>query len=294
MTRINERNSTLCCISPVHYFSNMKSFASIFCRLLQLTVLFCSNTALGQAKDSLQKTTDAKPATTYKPEIFTNGFFDIMNNGQVSASARFIRLFVGEPGKFAVPLSIYSGVSANNFQNQSYTNIQKSNEHLVSQYINPLSGLVNVSVDGVIFFKKTEKITKPGFLYHIGERVLTGYKVGAVSGPQTGKPVNFLNSFATVGLYFQTGAWERSNSKNLGIFWLAFRYISCYTNPEQIKDFLPDIETNGIYSGWSIGGGVEINRLVNLKVLYYKYTKEPEIQYSLPIYQFSFNYSFKT
>ena len=52
----------------------------------------------------------------YKPEILTSGFFDIVNNGQVNASARFIRLFIGEPGKFALPLSIYSGVSSNNFQ----------------------------------------------------------------------------------------------------------------------------------------------------------------------------------
>ena len=39
--------------------------------------------------------------------------------------------------------------------------------------------------------------------------------------------------------------------------------------------------------------GVEIDSLVNIKVRYYKYTKKPEIDYSLPIYQFSFNYSMK-
>ena len=46
----------------------------------------------------------AKPLTTdtvkrYKPEIFTSGFIDIINNGQVNASARFIRLFIGGLGK---------------------------------------------------------------------------------------------------------------------------------------------------------------------------------------------------
>ena len=56
----------------------------------------------------------AKPL---KPEIFTSGFIDVMNNGQVNASARFIRLFIGEPGKFALPISFYGGVSNNNFQN---------------------------------------------------------------------------------------------------------------------------------------------------------------------------------
>jgi len=241
-----------------------------------------------------------------KPEIFTTGFIDVMNSGQVNASARFIRLFIGEPGKFAIPLSLYSGVSANNFQNQQYNSGQKSNEQLFNNFINPLSGLVNLSIDGIRILKKTEKVTKSGLLYHFGEKVtksgllyhfgekvLTGYKTGLITNPQTGKPVNFLNSFATLGLYFQTGAWERSNNKNVGVFWLSYRYISCYTNPSQIKEFLPDITTNGIYHGYCIGGGIEINNVVNIKVPYYKYNKQPEIDYSQPVYQFTFNYSLK-
>lgn len=209
-----------------------------------------------------------------------------------NASARFIRLYIGEPGKFAIPLSFYTGVSANNFSNQ-HTTSGKSNDHLVNNFINPLSGLINVSIDGIVYFKKNEKVTKTGFLYHVGEKVLTGFKKGLASNPQTGRPINFLNSFGTLGLYFQTGAWERNDSKNIGIFWLSYRYIVCYTNPKNIREFLPDIQTNGYYNGYCIGGGIEINNLIDLKVLYYKYWKGPEIDYGLPIYQFSFNYTLK-
>lgn len=263
---------------------------------------------LPQVKDSLQKASDStlrqthtkasinnKPTsitqttTPFKPEIFTSGFIDIINNGQVNASARFVRLFIGEPGKFSVPLSLYSGVSSNNFQNtQSYS--QRSNDGLVTNFINPLSGLANISIDGIVFFnKKTTKVTKAGLLYHTGERILTGIRTGLVSDPATGKPVNFLNSFGSLGLYFQTGAWDRNNSKNVGISWFALRYIGCYTNPNQLKEFLPNVETNGLYHGWSL----EINNFVNIKVVYYKYVKKPEINYYLPIYQFSFNYTLK-
>ncbi|HOZ67928.1 MAG TPA: hypothetical protein PLU11_06980 [Chitinophagaceae bacterium] len=254
-----------------------------------------------QAKPPEPKGTDSSMAAkqvvpvanNYKPEIFTSGFIDIVNNGQVNASARFIRLFIGEPGKFALPLSFYSGVSSNNFQ-QQVPGFQQSNESLVTNFINPLSGLANLSVDGVIYFtRKKEKLTKTGLLYHLGERVLTGVRTGLITDPLTGKPVNFLNGFGALGLYVQTGAWERSNNKNMGVTWLAWRYISCYTNPSQLKEFMPDIQTNGVYKGWSLGWGVEITRLVNIKVLYYKYTKPPEIDYSVPIYQFSFNYSLK-
>lgn len=228
-----------------------------------------------------------------KPEIFTSGFIDIINNGQVNASARFVRLYIGEPGKISLPISLYAGVSSNNFQNTQAL-AQRSNDMLVTNFINPLSGLANISIDGVLFFsRKKEKISKAGLLYHIGERVLTGIRAGAASDPQTGKPHNFLNTFGSLGLYFQTGAWEKTNSKNVGVSWFAWRYIGCFTNPTQLKEFLPGIQTNGIYHGYSVAWGVEINNLVNIKVVYYKYSKKPEIDYSLPIYQFSFNYTVK-
>ncbi len=265
--------------------------------ILSALLLFISNSkpAFAQNKPANFDSTKLSKVEKQKPEIFTSGFIDIMNSGQVNASARFIRLYIGEPGKFAVPLSFYSGVSANNFQSQSTiaSSGNKSNDQLVNSYINPLSGLINLSSDGVIFLNKTKKITKCGLLYHFGERILTGYKTGLASNPQTGKPVNFFNSFGAAGLYFQTGAWERSNNNNMGLFWLSLRYIGCYTNPAQLKEFLPDISTSGIYTGYCLGFGVEINNLVNIKVLYYKYTKQPEIDYYLPIYQFSFNYSIK-
>jgi hypothetical protein len=239
------------------------------------------------------KTIDSSKTKSLKPEIFNSGFIDIINNGQVNAAARLLRLYIGEQGKFAIPLSFYGGVSSNNFQNQNGGGnvFSKSNDHLVNQYINPLSGLINISIEDVKYFNKTERVTKTAFLYQVGERVLNGIKVGEITNPQTGKPTNFLNTFTSTGLYFQTGAWEKTNTKNVGIFWMAARYHFCYTNPKQIKSFLGDIDTNGIYTGYSTAFGIEINNLVNIKAIYYKYTKAPEIEYGLPIYQFSFNYT---
>ena len=271
----------------------MRLFSAILFLLADI-LCYCQNkdSTFPSLHTFLVNNNSVKPL--YKPEILTSGFIDIVNNGQVNASARFIRLFIGEPGKFAIPLSIYSGVSSNNFQNQQRQGGQRSNEQLVNSFINPLSGLANMSIDGIIFFtKKQTKLTKTGFLYHGGIRVLTGYKTGPVTDPSTGNPINFLNSYGTAGLYFQTGAWERNNAKNVGVFWLAARYILCKTGEKQLKQILPGIITNGLYHGWSIAWGVEINNLVNIKVVYYKYVKKPEIDYSLPIYQFSFNYSLR-
>ncbi len=224
-----------------------------------------------------------------KAEVFTSGFIDILNNGQVNASARLIKLYIGEPKKFSIPISFYSGVSNNNFQSQS-TQLIKSNDHLENQYINPMSGLINISIDGSKYFSNPQNVTKLSIIYQIGERLLNGIRIGEITNPQTGKAVNFLNSFATSGILFQTGSWEKTNTNNVGVFWAAIRYHYCYTNPKQIKEFLPNIETNGAYMGYSLGFGIEINNVVNIKAIYYKYTKAPEIDYGLPIYQFSFNY----
>ncbi len=261
---------------------------------ITLSLLFCRHTSYCQDRKNLSYRYDSSIARQYKPEIFTNGFIDIMNNGQVNASARFIRLFIGEPGKFSFPLSVYGGVSANNFQNNSSQPALRNNDHLINNYINPLSGLINLSVDGVLMKKRAhEKLTRIGMLYQVGERVLTGIKNSSGQSAGTDKTVNFLNTFSSMGIYFQSGAWERNNTKDLGIFWIALRFIGCYSNPNQIRDFLPGIETNGIYFGYSPAFGIEINNLVNIKAIYYKYSKKPELSNTVPIYQFSFNYSFR-
>ena len=144
---------------------------------LIIYLLFICSVAFAQEKDSSiyelniskvnpKKSVNSGQNNILKPEIFTSGFIDIINTGQVNASARFIRLFIGEPGKFSIPMSLYSGVSSNNLQNTTST-LQRSNDILVTNFINPLSGLANVSIDGVIFPKKhLLKITKQGFLYH--------------------------------------------------------------------------------------------------------------------------------
>lgn len=263
----------------------------IILRYLYLCLLFLTPFRF---KAQVIDTAKALPIKSYQPEIFTNGFIDILNNGQVNASARLIRLMIGEPGKVAIPLSVYSGVSANNFQTLNSGIISsKTNDQLITSFINPLSGMINLSIEGVIFLKRREAITKTGILYHLGERVLTGYYSGAVNDVRTGRPFNFLNSFASTGLYFQTGAWDRTNKQNPGLFWIAIRSHFTYTRAEMLKKFLPDILTNGIYSGFSMAFGVEIKNLINLKAIYYRYLKHPELDYSLPIYQFSFNYSLR-
>ena len=248
-------------------------------KLLSICLLL-STACLGQ-RDSLRK-----------PEVFSSGFLDVINNGQVHAAARLLRVYIGEPGKWTLPVSMYSGVSANNFQNQ-YPAGSRSNDHLVNQLINPMSGMLNVSMEGLHFMNKNTRHTKWALLGQAGQRLLTGYRVGSISDPATGKPVQFLSPVASGGIYFQTAAWERSRQANMGVFWLSWRYIATHNAPGSLRNILPGIATNGWYTGWSIGWGMEISQVVHIKLVYYKYTKAPELDYGRSLYQFSFQYAWK-
>ncbi len=239
-------------------------------------------------------TTYRAPVTRENTELFNSGFIDVLNNGQVNAAARLIRLYIGEPGGLVLPLSFYSGVSANNFNDYPVYPAVVTNELLIANFINPLSGLLNVSFDGICWLQRmTDRLTRCGMVYQLGERVLTGYRVGELTDPLTGQAINFLNGFMAAGLYFQTSAGEHKNSGKRGICWLAARLIGCYTQPSQLRRFLPAIQTSGFYNGYSLGWGIEIGGLADMRFVYYQYLKRPELDFHLPIYQFSFNYSLR-
>lgn len=207
----------------------------------------------------------------------------------MNTSARLLRINIGEQKKFYIPLSIYCGVSNNTIQNSGAYAI-KSNEHLINNYINPLSGLLNISFDDYKVIVGKEKISKLGTVYQIGERVLYGIKEDTTTKIPTYSVKNFLNFFCNVGFLFHTNAWEQDRESNVGVFWLTVRGHFTKSSLSQIRQFLPTIETNGIYYGYSFGFGVNITNAVDLKVIYYKYLKKPEIEYSQPMYQFSLNY----
>jgi hypothetical protein len=269
-------------------------------QVLGIFILLYPWCVFAQPKDTMHKNSTGnfqKPLTNKtnaKPEILTSGFIDIINNGQVNAAARLIRLMIGEPGQLTIPLSVYSGVSSNNFQNTMLAGGQRLNDQVVTNFLNPLSGLFNVSLEGLKYFKKRKPgITQSGILYHAGIRLLTGYRNNTGSGFVTGKPINFLNEFATGGFYFQTGAWEKNNDRNMGICWMAFRYITCKSSGKQLRLIEPGIRSNGFYHGWSFAWGIDITQLLNVKFIFYDYARKPEWESSPAIYQFSFSYSLK-
>jgi hypothetical protein len=264
----------------------MKLVLSVWFCLATLTVKSQQNACEGEGRDSATR-------IVKRTEIMTSGILDLVNTGSISASSRLIRLHVGDPDGFSIPLSVYSGVSSNNFQNQLISGYG-SNRDLFFSLINPLSGMANISTEGLLSFGKNRpSITSSGLVYQAGIRIITGFSGGLILDPAFGSPVNFLNAVSVAGLHIRTGAWERNNRDNIGVFWLTGRFIVSKSGSKDIQRIFPAIVTDGLYHGWSLAWGLEINDLLNARVVYYKYLRPPDNEFNIPIYQLSFNYSLK-
>ena len=204
----------------------------------------------------------------------------------MNASARVFKLYIGEPKKFMLPLSVYSGVSGNNF-NAGNTSSSRGSEQMVLGLINPMSGVFNLSTENTFRFRKKPKsLTGFSAVYQVGEKMITGQQAF------TFKSFSFFSAYANTGLLFETGAWEKDKEKNMGMFWLLFRFHLVQTSNtfQALSGYPPE---KAFFKGYSIGTGIEINNVLNIKSYYYRYLNPGASIFEIPIYQLTFNYSMK-
>ena len=79
----------------------------------------------------------------------------------------------------------------------------------------------------------------------------------------------------------------------MGVFWLLLRYhaVSINNSFEALSGYPPD---RGFFKGYSIGFGIEINNVLNIKSYYYHYINPGAAAFQIPIYQLTFNYSMRS
>lgn len=217
-----------------------------------------------------------------KPEILSGGFIDFVQNGQMNASARLFRLYIGEPGKFQIPVSVYTGVSANNFS------VNSGNEDVILHLINPGTGIFNMSFDGINpIINKKSKITSLQLQYQVGFRFLSIYN------NQIFENINFFNVIGGAGLTFITGAWEKGKVNNIGLFWLNLRGLYSGNPQEILRDFFSVPVKNNLLA-YSAGLGIEITQTLNVKVFYFHFLNNRELEeFTQPFLQITFNYSMR-
>src|SRR6478672_9483686 len=104
-----------------------------------------------------------------KPEIFKSGFLDFLDNGSIQASARVVRLFIGEPKGFHIPFLIYSGIAGQAFGNNN------DNKTTIASLLNPIGGIANFSfANNHDLLKNNATYTKLQFSYQLGGRLVNG------------------------------------------------------------------------------------------------------------------------
>ncbi len=219
-----------------------------------------------------------------KPDLFNSGFLDIQNSGQMNASARVFRIYIGEPKKFALPLSFYSGVSSGAL-NSTHT-LLKGSEQLVLGLINPLNGIFNFSTENTIQFGK-KSATDFSLEFQVGEKMLGGIQANTL------KSFTFFSSYSCFGLLFKTGAWEKDKEANMGMFWVLSRihFIRTGNSFQKLSGYPPD---KRMFTGYSIGSGIDINGVLNIKCFYYRYIQPRSEAFDIPIFQLAFNYNVKS
>ena len=264
--------------------------AKIF--LLIISYLICSLTCLSQSSDSLSKLVSIKkvdPTHIYqkkpellKSEILSGGFVDVVQNGQMNASARLFRLYIGEPGKFQLPLTLYTGVTANHFTNARAT------EDMVISLINPGTGVFNLSMDGIHHLVgKKESLTSLKFQYQTGVRYLNVYNKILY------RNTSFFNLITAMGFTFITGAWERNRINNLGLFWLNLRALYSLNPSYALEEFFNSPINHNIM-GLSGGMGIENSQALNVKIFYFHFLTNREFSaFTQPYLQLSFNYTLR-
>lgn len=255
--------------------------------LLIICMMLITSSCFSQVQDSILQTPNSKSTMikdsqhiNQKPDVLNGGFIDIIQTGQMNASARLLRLLIGEPGKFQLPVSIFAGASANSFS------IEKQEQDFVSNLINPGAGIFNFSFDGSHRLAGYEEgFTSLRLQYQAGFRFLNYYNSLFF------RNTTIFNMIAGLGLTFITGAWEKSKINNLGLFWLNLRGLYSVSPTYAIEEVLP-ASTNPNILGCSAGIGIEINQTLNVRAFYFHFLNNRKIDaFRQPPLLLSFNYS---
>lgn len=225
------------------------------------------------------------------PDWLSAGMMEIGPGGQMQASARIVRLFVGEPGKWQLPISLYSGVAQPG--SSAAMSGGRSNESITSQLYSSWSGMMNLGFEGQWLCSYWGNQSGIRLVYQFGERMLSGYRISSPSDPLSGKQQMLWNHYVVAGCVLYTGAWERNNPNNLGRGWVMFRGHFNYSSPNELRWLFPLPRMRGWYGGGSLGVGIEISRVVHLRAVICWPWLRPEWLAPRSLTQFSFQYNWK-
>jgi hypothetical protein len=192
-------------------------------------------------------------------ELFGKGLLDYGFEGQLQATAQAIKINIGEPNKFSLPISLLVGATNSDIGSPAL------NKSTVMSLISPTGGTTNVSTNFYLkLFGSGTGITSLKLSGLVAGKLITGRD--SATNKSTSKPSGYFDG----GLYFQTGAWtDEDGYKDGGIFWAQAKYTASYMAEEDLKTYFgPSVQ--GIPHGPRVEIGCFIQNRVNIKLSYYK------------------------
>jgi hypothetical protein len=220
-----------------------------------------------QAKDSIAPKT-GKPGGL---EMLNAGTLDITQTLQMTAATRLLKVCIGEPGKWNIPVSLYTSVSANNMG--TATRPEVFTAHLV----NPFSGMLGLGLnDWVQVAGKPQNSTAIKFRYQGMIRYLP------IPGEQQKKNGGVFSSIVMPGIVFTTGAWEAGKENNNGVFWLEISGYWVYAPPQTLRQLYTEQVTQNMFF-YAVCSGISITRVLYCKLQWHRSInnralKPPQIQ----------------
>ncbi|WP_285056593.1 hypothetical protein [Pedobacter ginsengisoli] len=201
---------------------------------------------------------DSTSQKTKSVELFGKGLIDYGFQGQLQTTAQAVKVNIGEPDAFYLPLYLLVGATSGDF------GTNELNKNTVLSLINPTGGVLNLSSNLYLkIFSSKSDITSLKFTTLFGGKLVSGRDVTNASALL--KPAGFVDA----GLYFQTGAWEEDTGyQDGGVFWLQARYGIIGMSKSDLSSYFGN--TASVPHGPKIELGILVKNKVNIKLSYYK------------------------
>lgn len=199
--------------------------------------------------------------------FLSGGNIDYLDGGIIQTNAQLMRINIGNPNGFNTPFYICVGANA-----ETTTNDDEPNKSTNTSILSPNGGYLNMGFHGELSPEswKGKKYSQLSFVYQLGIKTISG------NDAITDEKINMLSGIGNLGLLFQTQAWNPEDPDNLGMAYLQVVFANTLNNDEKIKKIYgPDV--NKHFYGFNIEAGVEITNYINMRLGYYRYLNNKDI-----------------
>jgi hypothetical protein len=192
-------------------------------------------------------------------QFFGKGFLDYGLQGQFQTTAQVLKINIGEPNGFYLPVSLLVGAANSDFSSNEV------NLNTIMGLINPTGGAMNLSTNfHVKLYDDNDKVTRLKISGLLSGKLITGRNY--ITNESHVSPSGYLD----LGVFFQTGAWTAQDEyRDGGIFWVQAKYSVSYLAGKDIATYFGE-DIQGMPNGPRIEVGCYIKNRVNIKLAYYK------------------------